>query len=157
MSIRLTPEQTWDVLATAHTGIFTTLRRDGMPIALPVWFVALDRTICLAAPSRTKKIARLRHDPRASFLVESGEKWVELEAVHLTGRCELLDLERDHDLIVRIDDELDRKYAAFRADHSRMPEKTQEHYAARTFIRFVPDARVLTWRNANMPLTGGAK
>ncbi|MEO5837778.1 MAG: pyridoxamine 5'-phosphate oxidase family protein [Acidimicrobiales bacterium] len=154
MSIRLTPDEAWDALAQAHTGIFTTLRRDGMPIALPVWFVAIGRSICLAAPSRTKKLARLRHDPRASFLIESGDRWVELLAVHLTGRCELLDLEADRSLIERIDDALDVKYAKFRADHGAMPQKTQEHYAARTFIRFVPDPRVLTWDNSRMPMKG---
>ena len=154
MSIRLSPDEAWDALARAHTGIFTTLRRDGMPIALPVWFVAIDRAICLAAPSRTKKLARLRHDPRASFLIESGDRWVELQAVHLTGRCELLDLEKDRPLIERIDDELDVKYAKFRGDHAAMPQKTQEHYAARTFIRFVPDTRVLTWDNSRMPMKG---
>jgi hypothetical protein len=154
VSIRLSPDETWDALAAAHTGIFTTLRRDGMPIALPVWFVAIDRAICLAAPSRTKKLARLRHDPRASFLIESGDRWVELRAVHLTGRCDLLDLEKDRALIERIDDELDVKYTKFRGDHAAMPQKTQEHYAARTFIRFNPDPRVLTWDNSRMPLKG---
>ena len=154
MSIRLSPDEAWEALAQAHTGIFTTLRRDGMPIALPVWFVAIDRSICLGAPSRTKKLARLRHDPRASFLIESGERWVDLLAVHLTGRCELLDLEKDRSLIERIDDALDVKYAKFRSDHTAMPQKTQEHYAARTFIRFVPDTRVLTWDNSRMPLKG---
>ena len=154
MSIRLSPDEAWEALAHAHTGIFTTLRRDGMPIALPVWFVAIDRSICLGAPSRTKKLARLRHDPRASFLIESGERWVDLLAVHLTGRCELLDLEKDRSLIERIDDALDVKYAKFRSDHTAMPQKTQEHYAARTFIRFVPDTRVLTWDNSRMPLKG---
>ena len=106
------------------------------------------------ANRRTKKLARLRHDPRASFLIESGDRWVELLAVHLTGRCELLDLEKDRSLIERIDDELDVKYAKFRADHGAMPQKTQEHYAARTFIRFVPDPRVLTWDNSRMPMKG---
>jgi nitroimidazol reductase NimA-like FMN-containing flavoprotein (pyridoxamine 5'-phosphate oxidase superfamily) len=152
VSIRLSPDEAWDVLADSHTGIFTTLRRDGVPIALPVWFVAFDRTIYLAAPSRTKKLSRLRRDPRASFLVESGERWVELKAVHLTGRVEFLDLDKDRALIERIDDELDRKYARFRGDHAAMPEKTQEHYAARTFLRFIPDTRVLTWDNSRMPL-----
>ena len=80
MSVRLSADEAWTVLEAAHTGIFTTLRRDGMPIALPVWFVAIDRTICLAAPSRTKKVARLRHDARASFLVESGER---LSLIHI--------------------------------------------------------------------------
>ena len=150
----MSPDEAWDALARAHTGIFTTLRRDGMPITLPVWFVAIDRSICLAAPSRTKKLARLRRDPRASFLIESGDRWVELLAVHLTGRCELLDLEKDRSLIERIDDELDVKYAPYRANHAAMPQKTQEHYSARTFIRFIPDSRVLTWDNSRMPLKG---
>jgi PPOX class probable F420-dependent enzyme len=151
VSVRLNEDEAWAVLTSAHTGIFTTLRRDGMPIALPVWFVALDRTICLAAPSRTKKVARLRRDPRASFLVESGEKWVELEAVHLTGRVEFVD---DLPSIERIDAALDEKYAAFRGPRAAMPEETQRHYAGRTFLRFVPEGRILSWDNRRMPLRG---
>src|SRR5271155_3465040 len=88
MGIRLTPDEAWEAVGAAHTGILTTLRRDGMPIALPVWFVVEDRTVAMMTPAGTKKIARVRHDPRASFLVESGERWVELRAVHLTGRGE---------------------------------------------------------------------
>jgi hypothetical protein len=149
----LSRDEAWEVLASSHTGIFTTLRRDGMPIALPVWFVALDRTICLGAPSRTKKLARLRHDPRASFLVESGLRWVELKAVHLTGTVRFLDLDADRALIERIDHELDVKYGPYRSNNAALPEKTQEHYAARTFLQLIPDDRVLTWDNSRMPLT----
>lgn len=151
-NIRLSRDEAWDVLAHAHTGIFTTLRRDGMPIALPVWFVALDHTICLGAPARTKKLTRLRRDPRASFLVESGERWVELQAVHLTGTVRILDLAADRELIERIDHELDVKYGKFRSQQSALPEKTQEHYAARAFLQMTPDERVLTWDNRRMPL-----
>src|ERR1700761_4285918 len=58
--IRFTQDEAWEELASAHTGILTTLRRDGMPIALPVWFVAEDRTIAIMTPAGTKKIARVR-------------------------------------------------------------------------------------------------
>src|SRR4051812_44883192 len=151
MSVRLSPEEAWDVLEKAHTGIFVTLRRDGVPIALPVWFVTIDGTICISVPSKTKKLARLRHDPRASFLVESGERWVELEAVHLTGRVEFVE---DEPSMARISDAIQAKYTAFQADHGAMPEATQNHYAGRTFVRFVPDPkeRVLSWRNAKIEL-----
>src|SRR6476659_3636922 len=142
MSVRLTPDEAWDVLARAHTGILTTLRRDGVPISLPMWFVALDRTICVSAPSGTKKLARLRHDPRASFLVESGERWAELEAVHLTGRIEVVTDEAE---IARIDACLDAKYAAFRTASSTMPQATRDHYAGRTWLRLVADDRILSW------------
>lgn len=154
MSVRLSADEAWHVLEHAHTGIFTTLRRDGMPIALPVWFVALDRTICLAAPSRTKKIARIRHDDRASFLVESGDKWVELQAVHLTGHVRIVE---DQALIERIDDALDAKYAAHRGDRAAMPEKTQAHYAGRTFLQLVPEDRIVSWDNRRIPMKDGAK
>src|SRR5215467_14621975 len=107
MSVRLSPDAAWAFIEDSHTGIFTTLRRDGMPIALPVWFVALDRTICMSAPSGTKKLSRLRHDPRASFLVEAGDKWAELEAVHLTGRVEFVDDETEK---ARISTAIQAKY-----------------------------------------------
>ncbi len=42
-SLRLTDDEIWEFVAGSHTGIMTTLRRDGMPIALPVWFVCLDK------------------------------------------------------------------------------------------------------------------
>jgi PPOX class probable F420-dependent enzyme len=149
VSVRLTADEAWAVLESSHTGIFTTLRRDGMPIALPVWFVVLDRTICLGVPARTKKIARVRHDPRASFLVESGERWAELQAVHLTGRVEFVD---GLDEITRIDDALEAKYVAFRTAPEAMPVRTQEHYQGRVFLRLVPDERVLSWDNRRLPL-----
>ena len=120
-----------------------------MPIALPVWFVVLDRAICLGVPSRTKKVARIRKDPRASFLVESGARWVELRAIHLTGQMEVVD---DAATQTRIDEALAVKYAAFRTPASTMPERTQEHYADRTFLRLVADERILSWDNSRLPL-----
>ena len=144
MGVRLSTDEAWDVLARAHTGIFTTLRRDGMPIATPVWFVVEDRTICIGVPARTKKVARIRNDPRASFLVESGLAWRDLEAVHLTGTVEVLD---DLGQITRIDDALDAKYGAFRTRQPDLPERTRAHYADRAFLRLHPDERILSWDN----------
>lgn len=153
MSIRLTADEAWDVVERAHTGILTTLRRDGSPVTLPIWFVALDRTICFSAPSRTKKVARIRHDPRASFLVESGTRWAELCAVHLSGQVNLVDDDADR---ARIDQALDAKYAAFRTARGNMPDATRQYYTGRTFFRLVPGPRVLTWDNSRIDLKEGA-
>jgi PPOX class probable F420-dependent enzyme len=152
MSIRLSPDEAWGVLEGSHTGILTTLRADGTPATLPVWFVVLDRTICFATPSRTKKVARIRRDSRASFLVESGQRWAELRAVHLSGNVERVDDERTK---ARIDAALDAKYAPFRTARAEMPEATREFYAGRTFFRMVPGPRLLTWDNSRLP-TGQA-
>ena len=89
--IRLGVDEAWATLERAHTGVLTTLRRDGVPISLPVWFVVLDRRIYVSGPAHTKKFARVRRDPRVSFLVESGERWIDLLGVHLTGTARIVD------------------------------------------------------------------
>ena len=147
VSIRLSADEAWDVLASSHTGIFTTLRADGSPVALPVWFVTLDRTICIGAPTRTKKIARVRRDPRASFLVESGERWAQLQAVHVSGLVEIVAKQAVSDQIAEL---LDEKYAAFRTAAAAMPAATRQHYDGRTFLRLRPSGRLLSWANARI-------
>ncbi|MGO8938367.1 MAG: pyridoxamine 5'-phosphate oxidase family protein [Mycobacterium sp.] len=145
--IRLTEDEAWVEIAGAHTGILTTLRRDGMPIALPVWFVAEDRTVAMRTPAGTKKLARVRNDPRASFLVESGERWVDLRAVHLTGRVEFVS---DEPAARRVEEAIDTKYAAFRPPSAGLPAATQKRYASSVYLRFVPQGKILTWDNARI-------
>jgi PPOX class probable F420-dependent enzyme len=152
VSVRLSPDEAWQVVEAAHTGILTTLRADGSPIALPVWFVVLGRTVCVGAPTGTKKIARVRHDPRASFLVESGQKWAELRAVHLSGNVEIVSDEAEMRTIA---DAIDDKYRNYRTASHAMPEATQTHYGNRTFLRLRPYGRILSWDNARMALGGG--
>src|SRR5262245_6563225 len=140
VSVRMSEDEAWAFVENSHTGIFTTLRRDGVPIALPVWFVTLDRTIYVS--TRGKKLLRINHDARASFLVEDGERWAELRAVHLTGRAEVVAPEPE--LLERYQAQRDAKYAAYSTAAASMPTATREHYstATRGFVRFTPDPRM---------------
>jgi PPOX class probable F420-dependent enzyme len=147
VSVRLNDDEAWEVLRAAHTGILTTLRRDGSPVALPVWFVVDGKTILVSGPSTTKKFVRVRRDPRVSFLVESGEAWAELEAVHVSGRAELVE---DPDWPA-IDAMFDAKYRAFRTPSEAMPERTRVHYdVGRKLLRIVPEGKLLTWDNRRL-------
>jgi len=147
-SPRMTEPEIWDYVTDAPTGILTTLRRDGVPIAMPIWFACVDRTIYIR--TRGKKLQRIAHDRRASFLVESGHRWVDLKAVHFTGVAEIVDVEPD--LGRRIADEMDRKYAPLRATTNEMPSSTAAYYknAHGGIVRFVPDERILHWDNAKI-------
>lgn len=148
MSVRLSPDEAWAVVGAAHTGIFTSLRRDGMPIALPLWFVALDRCIYVSGPATAKRVARVRRDPRVSFLVESGAHWSELRAVHLTGRARVV---TEPELIARVAAALEAKYGAFRTRRSAMPAATRAHYEVElATIEIMPDAHILSWDNARL-------
>lgn len=146
--IRLSVDEAWDALEGAHTGVLTTLRVDGVPISLPVWFVALDRRVYVSGPTHTKKFARIVRDPRVSFLVESGERWVDLLGVHLTGTARIVD---DADLLERVATALTDKYGRFRTPRDQMPDATRARYEATvTTIEITPDERILSWENARL-------
>ena len=150
VSVRLEEAEIWEFLEAGHTGILTSLRRDGTPVALPVWYAVLDRAVYVNGPARTKKWKRIERDPRVSFLVEEGEAWRELQAVHLNGRAEFVE---DEELLGRVGDLLDAKYAAFRTARTAMPKASRQHYGGgvRT-IRIAPEGRILSWNNAKLPL-----
>jgi PPOX class probable F420-dependent enzyme len=146
--IRLSADEAWDTIDRAHTGILTTLRRDGVPVSLPVWFVALDRRIYVAGPAHTKKFARIAHDPRVAFLVESGQRWVDLVGVHLTGTARIVD---DEQFLERVATALAEKYDRFRTPRDQMPDKTRARYETpNTTIEITPDDRILSWENARL-------
>lgn len=148
MGVRLNEDEIWDFLDAAHTGIFTSVRGDGVPIALPTWFVTMDRAVYLQTPAKAKKVARVRADDRASFLVESGLAWRELKAVLLVGRAELVD---DEDLAGDVLRRVSEKYEDFRMKSEAMPEASQRHYAGtNAVITIRPEDRVLSWDNAKL-------
>jgi len=151
VSIRLSRDEAWEVLRTTHTGIFTSVKGDGTPIALPVWFAALDERIYLDAVATTKKVARIRNNPRVSFLVESGERWRDLCGVLLTGQARVVD---DDALADRVHAAIAAKYAGFAGDRPAMPPESRGHYEREHLvIEIEPDERILTWDNARIPLT----
>jgi hypothetical protein len=100
--------------------------------------------------TRGKKLARLRQDPRASFLVEDGTAWEELRAVHFTGQAHVIELEPE--LVECYRAEVDRKYATSRTASRDMPGATANAYATAIggLVRFVPDERILHWDNRKL-------
>jgi PPOX class probable F420-dependent enzyme len=138
-------------MAATHTGIVTTLRRDGMPISTPMWFCVYEGAVYFGTPSRSKKAARLRRDNRVGFLVEGGERWAELWAVHLAGVATLVE---DAETIERIGQVQGEKYAGFSTPRSEYPEDTRRFYEAdaRLLYRIDPEERILSWDNTKLGL-----
>jgi PPOX class probable F420-dependent enzyme len=150
VGVRLTEEEAWAELAAAHTGILTTLRRDGRPVSLPVWFVARGRYVYVRTPARTFKVQHVQHDPRATFLVERGERWAELCAVMLHADVTLLDPGAERDEVERA---ITEKYARFRTDDAKLPDATRAHYAVESAVlKLTPVGRLVTWDNSKLRL-----
>ena len=152
MGIQLSEEELWDFVGKSHTGILTTLRRDGRAVPLPLWFASFDGALWFTTPSRSKKVARIRRDPRASFLVESGLAWRELKAVMMDGTIALVE---EAEAIERAGRALDEKYRSFRPDLGRAPDSTRKHYTSGSAtLRFTPTSWI-SWDNAKIRFAGG--
>lgn len=137
-------------LAAAHTGIVTSLRADGRPVSLPVWFCVVDGAVHLRTPAGSAKARRLRRDPRVGFLVEGGTRWAELWAVHLVGDAVVVD---DPEVLARVDAALDAKYARFRTARAEMADATRAHYEVPfVVLRIDAEERVVSWDNARLGL-----
>lgn len=149
MGVRMSEDEAWAFLEAGHTAILTTLRRDGWPVSLPLWYVVEDRVVYAATPARSKKVARIRNDDRGCLLVERGEAWVELAAVELPVRATILDPGAEAD---RVNTLMESKYEEFRPSRSRMPTATKKHYSGQAVIRLDPAGRLLSWDNTKLRL-----
>ena len=70
-------------LAERRYGILTTLRRDGAPVSLPVWYEWDGTTVRMFCHEASAKLKRLKHDARATLLVvnhpDEPENWVSFD------------------------------------------------------------------------------
>jgi Pyridoxamine 5'-phosphate oxidase len=144
----MSPEECWAMLEASVNGTLVTLRKDGRPIALPVWFVVLDHKIYIS--TRGKKLTRVRNDKRCAFLVEAGERWAELRAVHV--ECEGRVIDPSADLTARMAAAMSGKYAAYRTASQAMPAATRQHYnqAVGGIIELEPVGKLLNWDNRRL-------
>jgi len=143
-------DEAWARIAAAHTGIVTSLRRDGMPISTPMWFCVVDGAVHFRTPTRSKKAKRLGRNPQVGFLVEGGQRWAQLWAVHLAGAAVFVE---DEAAITAVDAALAVKYSSFKTPRTEMPDQTREHYE-RPFavVRIDAEERIVSWDNARLGL-----
>jgi PPOX class probable F420-dependent enzyme len=65
------PEDVTDFLGQPHVGVLATLRRDGRPYTVPVWFLHLDDAFWITGTYERVWCTQLLADPRASLCVEA--------------------------------------------------------------------------------------
>ena len=76
----MTPAERDAFLASVRLGILSTLRHDGSPVTVPVWFEWDGAAVRCFTSAGSGKVRRLQRDPRASLLVVNDvgepEAWV---------------------------------------------------------------------------------
>lgn len=151
MGVSLSEDEIWVFIQASMTGVVTTMRRDGFPVALPVWFVAIDRHIYFRTPAASKKIARIRSNSKTGFLVESGQRWRDLTAVSFAAEATLVD---DEALRTQVLDARADKYRGLGSGGSRtLPAAAVSHYSGQPeIVCLTPVGRIVSWDNRKMRL-----
>ena len=63
MGVQLTDQELWDFVRAAHTGILTTLDKEGFPISLPTWHVVENRRVYIRTLDASAKSRRSSATP----------------------------------------------------------------------------------------------
>lgn len=146
MGVRMTAEEVASHLDHVLVGTLSTLRADGHPVTLPMWFVVLDEHVHIRTRSVAKKAGRMRRDPRVCFTVEQGEAWPDLAAVVIIGRA----VEVEGDAAQRVEDAMAVRYRDLGVPGTA-PAATRRHYdTGSAYFEIVPDDDPLTWDNQKL-------
>jgi nitroimidazol reductase NimA-like FMN-containing flavoprotein (pyridoxamine 5'-phosphate oxidase superfamily) len=147
MAVSLSDDEAWAFLQEGHTGILSTMRADGYPISLPVWYIVDCRVIYTRTPATASKLTRIRRNSRASFLVEHGLFWRELQAVVVSVDAHIVDDEATSSWVFEL---MNEKYKAFRT--ANLPDASKRHYSKSIAISLRPSGPFVTWDNSRLRL-----
>jgi PPOX class probable F420-dependent enzyme len=119
-SIKMTREEALAFLASRHACALATNGKDGYPHVVAMWYTLSDGAILMTSYAKAQKVVNLRRDPRATVLVESGDKYKELRGVMVGGRVALVEGPEALSEILRLTGADPRNEAAVRRVQKRV-------------------------------------
>ncbi|WP_235215261.1 PPOX class F420-dependent oxidoreductase [Phaeacidiphilus oryzae] len=125
---------TLDAFTRARYVSLTTYRRDGTPVATPVWHVMADGRLYLTTAAAAWKVRRLRRDPAVKVAVCDVRGRVAPGATEAVGSGRILDAEGT----ARVQSLLARKYVLARLGNgwSRLTGRWNRHPVVALEIAF---------------------
>jgi PPOX class probable F420-dependent enzyme len=120
---------------------------DGYPDITPMWFVVDDGCIWMRTYARSQKVVNARRDPRCCALVETGDRYLELRGVQITGDLEIV---YDVDRICWVAARLMVKYEGVDAEHIPALEAAYRDRAPKQVALRLGLDRVVSWDHAKL-------
>lgn len=137
--IRMSDAEVAEFLHGRHTMNIATLRADGTPHLVAMWYGFVGDAPAFWTYGRSQKVVNLRRDPRITCLVEEGDEYAELVGVELRGTATILD---DHDDVMAVGRSVFERYTGEVTD-ATIPVLEQMG-AKRVAVR-VDIERVVSW------------
>jgi PPOX class probable F420-dependent enzyme len=149
--ITMNPEEVRAFLEAGRTLLVASLRGDGRPHLVPMWYVLEDGKVAFRSFTRSQKVLNLQRDPRLSVLVESGEAYAELRGVMIEGRARLIG---DPAYVLALYGKLAAKYAMVGPEPRLLSPPEMEaafgRYAAKNTAVVVEPHRVTSWDHTKL-------
>jgi PPOX class probable F420-dependent enzyme len=77
-------------LGTKEVALLATVRADGAPLAMPMWFLHDTESLTMISVEGTQKVRNLRRDSRVCVVAEPGGGGGDIRGVTVLGRAEFL-------------------------------------------------------------------
>lgn len=153
MGVQLTQEELDEFLTHSLTVHVATIRKSGMPLLTALWYVWMDGSVFFGSAEESPKIQHIKRDPRAAFIVEEGDQWIDLKAV--TAGCDAI-IVTDEATLKRYHALREAKYAGKALPRESLPTVSQKHYAReRVIIKLTPrPGELKSWYNRKIRRPG---
>lgn len=153
--IALAPDEVASLLADSRTMVLVTNGPDGVPDPVPMWFVLRDGVVHMRTYAKSQKVLNLERDPRFAALVETGDRYVELRGVQLSGTVALLD---DVELVCDVFAGLMVKYEGLDPEHVDAVRTAYRGKAAKQRVLRLDVNRTVSWDHSKLAAsTGGTE
>jgi hypothetical protein len=150
--IAMTPGEVDAFLGEERTCRVATVRGDGTPHVVPLWFVWDGGALWLNSVVKSQRWTDLARDPAVSVVVDAGEAYAELRGVELAGRVEVVgDVPRVAGPAVADLEEPERLFASkYSGTSTFVPD------GGHAWLRLRPD-RLVSWDFRKLGLPAGTR
>jgi PPOX class probable F420-dependent enzyme len=149
MGVTMSGDEIAGFISDHGTAVLTTLRADGRPVPLPVWYVAFDGALYFQTPLRSRKVGNIERDPRVAVLLDDGERWEHLRGVLIQGTAERV---TDKALFARVLAAFGELFADLTVPAADLPAAASARYAGMAVFRVPVPECPATWDNRKMRL-----
>lgn len=115
---------------------------DGYPDITPMWYVIEGDMLWMRTYGKSQKVINARRDPRCCVLIETGDKYLELRGVQITGD---LQISEDVERICWVAARLMVKYEGVDPEHIPALEAAYAERAPKQVALGLSLARIVSW------------
>lgn len=149
MALTMSAAEIAEFISDHGAAVLTTLRADGRPVPLPVWYIAEGGALYFQAPNRTRKVGNMERDPRVAVLIEDGVRWEHLRGVLVQGAAEPVTDETER---LRLLAAFDALFADLKVPPDRLPPKMAARYDDTAVFRVALPSQPASWDNRKVRL-----